>query len=597
MDRRQWLAASAALAATPLAQAQAQTRPSGTLRVAFDAAETGFDPPMVDDLNSAMVLSSIFESPLTYDHLARPVKLRPQTAQDLPEISADFKSFTFRIRPGIFFADDPVFKGKPRELVAQDYVYAVKRFYDPRLNSAHLYIFENAKLLGMNEQRARVLKSKQPFDYDQEAEGLRALDRYTFRVRLAEPSPRFHFNFAVPNFTGAMAREVVEAYGDDIGAHPVGTGPFRLHSWRRASRIELVRNPGFREQIFGAEPAEGDAYAQALAKQLEGKRLPLVERIEISVINESQPRWLAFLNGQLDQLRLPPEFAPIAVPNGRLAPHLAKRGVRASRALQPDMAMTYFNMDDATVGGYTPDKVALRRAIGLALSNDEYVAQVLRDQGIAAQSPVAPFTSGYDSGYRSTMSEHSRVRALALLDMHGYVDRDGDGWRERPDGSPLLLRRASLPDQRSRNVNEVWRKSMTAVGLRIRFDIATWPDLLKMSRTGAMMMWGYIWAATAPDGGFFLGIAYGPNSNESNDSHFALPLYDRLFERLSVLPDGPERLALMREAKNIMVAYMPYKVHAHSIVTDLTQPWLRGYWRHPFSRDLWRYVGLEPSPL
>jgi ABC-type transport system substrate-binding protein len=120
MDRREWLAATAALAAAPAASAVAPRDPR-TLRVAFRTAETGFDPPQVSDVNSSMVVASIFEAPLTYDYLARPVKLKPQTAVALPEVSADFRRFTFRIRPGIFFADDPAFGGKPRELTAQDF--------------------------------------------------------------------------------------------------------------------------------------------------------------------------------------------------------------------------------------------------------------------------------------------------------------------------------------------------------------------------------------------------------------------------------------------------------------------------------------------
>ena len=194
------------------------------------------------------------------------------------------------------------------------------------------------------------------------------------------------------------------------------------------------------------------------------------------------------------------------------------------------------------------------------------------------------------------MSKHSRVEAMALLDVFGYVDSNGDGWRELPGGAPLVLRRASLPDQRSRRQNEVWRKYLAAVGVRMEFDIATWPDLLKKARAGALMMWSFIWTAGSPDGGFFLGIGYGPNASESNDAHFSLPEFDRLFERQNVLPDGPQRDELMRQAKNLLVAYMPYKVHAHNIVSDLQQPWVRGHWRHPFMRDIWRYVGVE-APL
>ncbi|CAN5882704.1 ABC transporter substrate-binding protein [soil metagenome] len=595
MHRRDWLSASLGLAAsTGFGPAFAQPAVAdNTLRVAFAAAETGFDPAQIPDENSNRVAACIFEAPLTYDYLARPVRLKPRTAVALPEISADSREFTFRIRPGIFFADDAAFKGKPRELVAQDYVYSVKRFYDPAINSEHLYIFENARLLGLSELRAEAMKARRPFDYDREVEGIRALDRYSFRLRLAAPSPRLHYQFALPALTGAVAREVCEAYGADIPAHPVGTGAFRLASWRRASRIELVRSGSFREMFFESQPAAGDIRAQGLARELAGRRLPLVDRIEISVIDEAQPRWLAFLNGQIDHLELPREYAPIAVPGGTLAPHLAKRGVRLDRELQADMTMSYFNMLDPLVGGNAPAQVALRRAVSLAYNSDEDIRSLRNGQAIAAQSVVAPFTSGYDAAYRSEMSEFNRARAKALLDLFGYLDRDGDGWRERPDGTPLVLRRASLSTQRERAVNEVWRKDMAAVGLRIEFDVATWGDLLKRSRTASLMMWGYTWVSTTPDGGFFLGIAYGPNASESNDSRFSLPAFDRLFERQNVLPDGPERDAVMREAKNMLVAYMPYKAHTHTILSDLLRPRVRGYSRHPFMRDLWCYVGVD----
>jgi len=603
IDRRHWLGSSAALLASAALPDERDVRTlpgssDNTLRVAFNVAETGFDPPQISDVNSSQVAASIFESPLTFDYLARPVKLRPQTAVALPEISADSRTFTFRIRPGIFFADDPAFRGSDgrqvrRELVAQDYVYAVKRYYDPRLNAENVYVFENARVLGLGELRAQARETRTPFDYDRPVEGIRALDRYTFQVRLAVPGPRFHYQFALPQLTGAVAREVVEAYGDDIAAHPVGTGPFKLAGWRRASRIELVRNPQFREQIFEGEPAPDDAQAQAIARELAGRRLPLVDRVEISVITEAQPRWLAFLNGALDLLELPAVFAPVAVPGGTLAQHLARKGVRMQRALQADMVMTYFNMDDAVVGGNAPARVALRRAVALAYDSDEANRLARNDQAIAAQSVIAPFTSGYDPAYRSEMGQHSRAHAKALLDLFGYVDRNGDGWREQPDGSPLVLRLSSTPDQRTRALNELWRKYLAAVGVRIEFDIATWPDLLKKARAGSMMMWGYSWSSTTPDGGFFLGIGYGPNARESNDSHFNLPEFDRLFERQAVLPDGPEREALMRQAKNLLVAYMPYKVVAHTIVTDLQHVRVRGHWRHPFMRDLWRYVGVD----
>jgi ABC-type transport system substrate-binding protein len=596
MKRRTVLATGTASVGWPgWAAAQASESRAGekVLRLAFPAPETGFDSPQINsDFYSATLIAQIFEAPLAYDYLARPVQLVPNTAASLPDISADGRRFTFRIRPSIFFQDDPAFNGKPRELVAADYVFSLKRYYDPQYNSSDLYLLEQAKLVGLSELRNKAIKNKTAFEYDTEVPGLRTVDRYTFEVQLAEPNPRFVYQFADQAHAGAVAREVVERYGKDISAHPVGTGAFKLDRWRRASRIEFVRSPTFRRVVYSGTPGP-EPLAQAIAKDLQGQILPRVDRVVIDIVEESQPRWLGFLQGQYNWLAVPASFAPQAVPGGKLAPYLAKRGIRLQTALQAHMVMSFFFMEDPLVGGYTPDKVALRRAIALGLDGEAYRRHVLGGMAIPAQSVIAPFTSGFNPDYRSEMSEYSPSKAKALLDMFGYTDRNGDGWRETPDGGPLVLRIASLATQIDRVNNELWQRNMRAIGIRVAIEVSTWPELLKRTRAGELMTWGYGWSAGNPDGNFFLGIAYGPNAADSNDPRFKLDAYDRLFEQAQRLPDGPERLAVMRQAKDMLVAYMPYKVLGHSIANDLVQPWTRGYWRHPFMRDIWRFVGVD----
>jgi ABC-type transport system substrate-binding protein len=594
LTRRGLLAAGGTLGAAALAQTPAGGQRK-VLRLALVSPETTFDPVQTNsDLNTGTVLAHIFEAPLAFDYLARPARLVPSTAVAMPEMSADAKVFTVRLAPGIHFADDPAFKGRRRELTATDYVYAIKRFYDPKYNSSDLYLYESLKLPGLTELRERAIKGKRPFDYDAEAEGIRALDRYTLRVTLGVANPRFVYLMADPVYFGAVAREVVEHYSDEIGAHPVGTGAFRLKSWRRGSRIVLERSPGYRGMRYEGTPAD-EPLAREIAAGLAGKALPLVDEVELDVVEEDQPRWLTFLNGSYAWMPVPGPYASIAAPHGELAPFLEKKGVRLQKSLRPDMGMTFFFMEHPLVGGYTPDKVALRRAIGLAFDGQAYIRHVLGGLAIPAQSTISPFTSGYDPGYKSEMSEFDPARAKALLDLYGYVDRDGDGWREQPDGQPLVLKLASMSDQRSRTSNEVWQRSMAAVGLKMEFEIATWPELLKRSRAGTLMMWGYAWQAGSPDGSFFLGIAYGPNAGEANDPRFQLAAFDRLYERQVVLPDGPEREAVMRQAKDMLVAYMPFKVHGHRIYLDLVQPSTRNYWRHPFMRDIWRFVDVPAA--
>jgi ABC-type transport system substrate-binding protein len=592
-----WLAffrrlGGALLLAPALAWAQQAPAPATpkVLRIPFVAPETGFDPAQVSDLYSNIAISHIFESPYEYDHLARPFKIKPATAAAMPEISPDFRTYTVRLKPGIFFSDDPAFKGRKRELVAADYVYAIKRLFDPALKSPSYTGMNEEGIIGLDALREDALKAKKPFDYDREVEGLRAIDRYTLQIRLEAPRPRFMY--VLTDLPG-MAREVVEHYGDRIMEHPVGTGPFRLTQWRRSSLMVFERNPNYREVLYDAEPNADDVEGQALLARFKGRRLPMVDRVEVSVVEESQPRWLAFLNNEFDIVGVPLEFANVAAPNGELAPHLAKRGIRMYQGLASDVTLFYFNMEDPVVGGYTPQQVALRRAIGLATDVEREIRLARRGQAIPAQSGVAPHTYGYDPEFKSENSEFNLARAKALLELNGYIDRNGDGWRDRPDGQPLVIEYATQPDQISRQFDELWKKNMDALGVRLSFDVRKWPEQLKRARAGQLMLWQLGSSSTSPDGQGALQLAYGPGSGGSNLSRFKLEAFDTLYRRIDRLPDGPERAAAFRDAKKLMVAYMPYKFNVHRLYTDLTQPWVIGYRRPTFWRNQWHRMDVD----
>jgi ABC-type transport system substrate-binding protein len=193
------------------------------------------------------------------------------------------------------------------------------------------------------------------------------------------------------------------------------------------------------------------------------------------------------------------------------------------------------------------------------------------------------------------MGQFDQARARALLDTFGYVDRDGDGWRETPAGEPLVLQLAASNTQRDRRSNELWRKYMSAVGLKMEFKIAQWPELVKQSMAGQLMMWSYSWQVSAPDSDVVFGMAYGPNKQAINDARFDLPAFNALFEQQRVMADGPARLDTLREATRLMVAYMPYLMHMHRVYIDLAQPWVIGYRRHPFTSRSWCWIDVDPA--
>jgi len=605
-DTLAWTAAAVAAGALPTRAAAAGEGAAGdggavagqrVLRYAIAAAETSFDPAQINDNTSRTITSHIFESLYCYDHLARPPRLVPLVADGEPVAEDEYRRWTFKVRPGIHFADDPAFKGQKRELVAADFLYAIRRYADPALKSPLWASVENFKVLGLAELRKEALEKKAKFDYDRPIEGMKVLDRYTFQLRLAEPRPRFKENMAVPDLFGAVAREVADAYGDRIGEHPVGTGPFRLVQWRRSSRIVFERNPGYRERVWDCQPAADDAEGQAIAARLRGRRLPLVDRVEVAIIEESQPRWLAFVNGEHDFLdRLPPEFVGVAMPGRKVAPHLAKKGVRGAIALQSDVTFYYFNMEDPVVGGLDPARVALRRAIGLAIDTEREIRLMRRGMAIPAQSPIVPYTTGYDPAFKSEMSEYSPARAKALLELHGYVDRDGDGWREKPDGTPLTLEVSSLPEQVYRQFNQLLKRDMDAIGLRVEFKIASWPENLKAARAGKLQIWSLSSLGSGGDGQGMITRYYGPQAGNQNLPRFKHPRMDEIHERMTVLPDGPERQALFVEASKIAIAFMPYKFQVHRLVADMMHANVIGYRRPAYWNGWWQYVDVTPGP-
>ncbi len=591
-------ATAAAPATTPAAApatatAASSADPRKVLRYAFEIAETTLDPQKISDVYSDILNGAIFDSPLAYDPLATPAMLIPRTLVALPEISSDFRVFTFRVKPGIYFDNDEAFGGKKRELVAEDYVYSLKRLFDPKL-SAPLLAEVEGYIVGSREYAERARKAGR-LDYDTPLEGLKVLDRYTFQIRLIEPKPTFQYGFADCRMACAVAREVVEKYGNDIGAHPVGTGPYRVVSWKRSSKIVLGPNPNFREEYYDAHPGANDVKGQEILKRLKGQRIPMVGRVEISIIEEMQPRMVSFLGGEYDLLwRMPEEFANRVVPNNDIAPDLKKRGIQFAQQPLLDLTYLYFNMNDPVVGGYTPDKIALRRAITLAYRVQDEIAVVRKGQARPAQAPWAPGVMGYNPEFRTSANEYNLAKANALLDMYGYV-RGPDGYRTLPNGAPLVLKNNSTPTDRDKQLDEMWRRSMEDISLHMEFGKARWPDLLKASDAGKLQMWSLGGSASIPDASTWLESLYGPNEGfKGNRAFFKLKEYDEAFEKAHRLPDSPERTQLYEYMAKLMVAYAPWKINLNRIGTDLWYPWVIGF-RRPLvqTQNWWRYVDID----
>jgi len=545
------------------AQAQSGT-PEKVLHMFLSTSETGLDPAVASDNATLSLLENLFDPLLRYDYLARPATLRPNTATAMPQVSSDGLTYTFRIRPGMYFTPDPAFKGVQREVTAADYAYSFKRLSDPALKSPWSYMFEG-----------------------KQAE---AVDRYTLRIRLAAPDNNFLFYLATPA-TGVVAREVIEAYPGQAGNHPVGTGPFMIGEWKRSDRIVLVANP-YSTAVFSATPG-ADPQDRAIAAALEGKRLPRVDKVEVRIAEEFQGRMLGFLNAEYDYLeQIPESMTGMVVRDGALKPELAARGIVLSRFPVLQTYYMWMNMNDPVVGGYGKDKVALRRAIALSYNSAEDIALLKKGFAIKAESPLPPNVLGYDPDYRSPVS-YDPALANALLDRYGYTRRDADGLRRGPDGKPFTLTMHSEATVGGRLRDELWRKCLNAIGLRVVFKSDKKTEIIKASRLGTVQMFESNWIADFPDGDNFYQLLYGPNAGRANYARFNLPEYNVRYERARLLRDGAERNQLYFELNQLLHAYNPWVPLTHVLSGDLRHPWLKNYKRHPVEFTTWRYLDID----
>ena len=564
------------------------------LRVTFNAPETGFDPAKVSDMYSNRVCENIFDPLITYDYLARPAKLIPNTIEAMPTISKDGKVYTFKLKKGIYFADDPAFGGKKRELVAEDYVYSFKRHLDPTVNSQWSFLVEG-RFVGADALVAKA--GKNALDYNTPIEGLKALDKYTLQITLNDPAFNYSYILAMPAF-GAVAREVIEANAANTNAHPVGTGPYTLKEWKPGSKIVLEANPNYRKDVFNFAPSK-DAVDAGIIKALKGKSVPVCGRIEVSIIEEEQPNWLSFEDKQIDvniisQAALQEALVidPKNPLNVKLTDKYAKQGIQLQRIKDLEVTYTFFNMQDPVVGGEGKEKIALRRAIAMAFPRSETIAAIRRGQAVPVNYIVPEGVAGHNPNFKGA-TKFDPAAANALLDKFGYK-KGADGWRMQPNGQPLSIEYATGTNAIDKQWNEYWQKAFDSLKIKLTWKYGKWNELSKANHQGKLQMWGLAWGADYPDGENFMMLLYGKNAGDSNSAWFKNAEYDKHFEASLALPDGAERNKLYDQMNKIAVAQQPWIFGDTRVRSWVAQPYVKGFKVHPIlNANFWRYCDVQ----
>ncbi len=536
----------------------------------------GFDPINASDRYSGNEAGKVYEGLYEFHPLKRPYELMPNLAESLPTVSTDGLTYTFKIRKGVLFHDSPAFQGGTgREMKADDVVYSIKRLADPKLNAKGWWLLDD-RIAGLNEWKTKY-STADATNYDEEIEGLKKIDDYTVQVKLKKPYPQFLYALAMP-YTFVVAKEAVTHFGKEFLNYPVGTGPFILPKFEQSSMITYVRNPKFREKLYPSEGEEGDDKRGLLADA--GKKIPLVDKINVHIITESQPKWLSFMKAKDDLLEVKDVNIQQSIsPEKELKTEHKEKGVRLF--MNPVLDVTYFafNHEEAIF-----KNKKLRQAMNLAFDRAGYNKIFHENTAFEAHGPTPPGLSGQRKEFKNPYIKYDIEQAKKVLAEAGY-----------PGGKGLpTITVQTRSDTVSRQQVEFFEKSMEKIGINIDVGMNTWPELVNKVTKKQHQMYTMAWGADYPDAENFLGLLYCPNQSPgSNGANYCNAEFDAIYKVATIMQDSPERTAMYEKLNEMVALDLPWVIGFHRTDIYLAQAWLKNYKHMEFNHSQFQYLNVD----
>ncbi|MGF1761917.1 ABC transporter substrate-binding protein [Aliivibrio kagoshimensis] len=514
-----------------------------------NGAPTTFDTTQAGTMYATTIVTAVYDTLYEYKYLTMPFELKPNLAVALPEVSEDGLTYTIKIKQGVMYADDPAFAdGKGREVVADDFVYSLKRHFDKKNRSQGSWLW-SGKIEGLDAWKT------EGSDYAKEIPGLKAVDKYTIQIVLTKPYPQLTYTFAM-GFSGIVPKEAVAKYGRELSVHPVGSGPFKLVSHNNTKTV-LERNPSYRGDTMdlAKEGYDESIHGASGIAALEGKSLPIVDRIEANWIKQASARWNSFSKGN--------EIANTGLQNEQVGTVLSSKN---PVVLKPEYAEKYnykvdteaglvynlFNFDDEYFGRSDDPKInaqnkALRCSIVKSFNWTERIDRFYLGLGNAYPGFIVPGTDGFDPNMDKTSIEQDIAGAKALLAENGWDAKS----------LPKLVY-PSVSSVKAKQFFEQFKGNLVKIGYpknKIKYkSYATFGDYNKDVKKSKTQMISMAWGLDYPDAENTLQLFYGPNrSPGSNSSNYNNPEYNAMYEQASVMQPSPERTAIYKKMNTILV--------------------------------------------
>ena len=627
---------------------------ANTLYRSFSERPKHLDPARSYSESESPYIGQIYEPPYQYHYLKRPYELEPLTAEAMPEVhyydasgkevpentdanNIHHTDYIIRIKPGILYQPHPAFakdsqgtysylnlsleqsksyhvlsdfkEMATRELIAEDYVYEIKRLAEPHVSSP-IYGLMSRYIVGLKDLREKIMlkteedkkQNKNGVNHGLEIdlrpfnlEGATVLDRYTYRVRIYHKYPPFLYWFAM-NFFAPLPWEVaafyaqpgLEAHNITLDWYPVGTGPYQMTENNPDYRITLIKNPNYREEFFPTVGAPGDAAIGLLQDQ--GKRIPFIDKVTFTLEKEDIPGWTKFLQGYYDLSGISSDNFNSSIRfsgSGKadVSEELKEHHIRLQTSVGTNVFYWGFNMLDETVGGYSDKARILRQSISQVFDVPEFITLFMNGRGEIANGPIPQDIDGYEKQPKRVRISYEeakkRIAKAGYKDLTLYLDTGITG---NPDEISL---HAWLQQQFEKmGIHLVIRGS----------DYNRYQD--KIMQGGAQLFF-FGWNADYPDPENFLFLFYGPNSSVQyggeNNVNYRNAEFDKLFERMRTLKASPERSELIGKMISLLEKDTPWIWGFYPKSYVLYHEWMRIGKPGGMVRNNLKYARLNPD--
>ena len=570
-----WLA----IALTVCFSCGGDSKKSNTLNLYLSEIIPGVDPITISDRHSHEVARQIYDGLYEYNYVKTSFQLYPVLAEGMPEISNNGLTYTIKLKQGVHFSDDPCFKqsgGKGRELTADDVVYSIKRsIITPETQRMFFAMALTEILVGGEEFQKQATNGS----IDKELPGLKVLDKYTVQFNLKKTPEYFPVILMRPN-AFIVPREAVEYYGDKFKDHPVGSGAFMVESWDKNSKIVLVKNPNYKHGKFPS--FDGSQDEDTTLMRYAGKPTPFLDKIVYYVLLDDAPRWINFSKGILDIVVLDKDSYFDAFPaGGNLSKSLEEKGIHVHKTQRLETTYFSFNMNDKIVGS----NKYLRQAISLAYDGKKHNALFYNNQAVVANWLLPPGIFGFDASYKNPYRQYNIEKAKKLLAKAGYP-----GGKGLPPLNMLLTESIA-----SKQIGEFFAKSLGEIGIKINFTPMNFAKLDKeISTTRNYQILSFQWKADVPIPQDFTRLLYSKATYPGpNDSSFKNAEYDKLFEKASVMKDGPDKIKTLNRMRAIAEEECPVISLVNPNVIRLSQPYVENYRPHIIIDNMYKYVKIN----